>query len=209
MGVIAGRDGDVYVAALPSIVVPNPTSLTDSGDHTTYTSGLALDDSVALTVQNSPNGTTSWVTVVDYTVQWPAGIVVFNTARVVGTNNFTRIIAGNYYTTTSLDGAHTWSLTFKGSSVDTTAFQPTGNWQTKTATVRGGSGQVTAWRTDDRLFQEFNNRTVMHLWVSRTNNVRWVFYAYITGIDPKVDVGGIDEQTLAFDLQGPAYFLTT
>lgn len=209
MGVIAGTQGDVYVAALPSIVVPNPTNLTDTGDHQTYTSGLALDDSVALTVQTAASGAGPWTTVTNYTVQWPAGIIFFNTPNTVGTNATVRIIAGNFYTTSSLDGAHTWSISFKGSTVKTTAFQPTGNWDTNTPTLRGGSGQVTAWRTDDRLFQEFNNRTVMHLWVSRANNVRWVFYAYVTGIDPKADVGSVDEQTLNFTVQGPAYFLTT
>lgn len=209
MAILAGYDGDVYVAAVPSITVPNPTNLTDTGDHQTYTSGLALDDSVALTVQTAASGAGPWTTVTNYTVQWPAGIIFFNTPNTPGTNATVRIIAGSYYTTTSLDGAHTWSLTFKGSTVKTTAFQPTNQWETETATVRAVSGQVTSWRTDNRLMAELAVRTVMTLWVSRISNIRWVMYANVTGVDPKTDVGSVDEQTLSFTATGPAYFLTT
>lgn len=214
MTLFAGYDADVWVAATPSISVVVPFTLTDTGDHQTYTSGLALDDSVALTVQNAASGAGPWTTVTDYTVQWPAGIIFFNTPRVPGTNASARINAGNRYTITSLDGAHTWSLTFKGNTVKTTAFQPTGQWETETATIRGGTGQVTAWRTDDRLLtgngtDGIGTRTVMQLWVSRSQNVRWTFYAQITGVDPKNDVASVDEQTMAFSVTGPAYFLTS
>lgn len=209
MPIFAGYDGDVYVAAVPSIAVPNPTNLTDTGDHQTYTSGLALDDSVALTVQTAASGAGPWTTVTNYTVQWPAGIVFFNSPNTPGVNATVRVTTGNYYTTSSLDGAHVWTLTFKGATVKTTAFQPTGQWETETATVRGGSGQVTSWRTDNRLLSELGTRTVLHLWVSRTSNVRWVFYAQITGVDPKSDVASVDEQMLAFNVTGPAYFLTS
>src|SRR5581483_5591554 len=103
--------GDIWMTANPSVALSSPESCTDSGDHTTYQAATHSfwDWNSTFTVQNSPNGSTGWVTVTDYTFQWATGKLIFNTARVVSTNNFTRISAGSYFTSTQLDASYVWS----------------------------------------------------------------------------------------------------
>src|SRR5437016_10995129 len=94
---IKGVGGDVLASASPSLALGSNESVTDSGDHITYTTDNHhyWDERVPITVQNSPNGTSGWVTVTDYTFRSVGGFIVFNTARTVGTNNFGRVTAGN------------------------------------------------------------------------------------------------------------------
>lgn len=210
MTVLAGVNADVWMAATPSLVATNE-SATDSGDHITYTMSVhrAWDWQQPLTVQNSPNGTTGWVTVTDYTFQYASGVIVFNTARVVGTNNFVRVSSGYYFNVTQLDGAHTWSLTLKANTKDTTQFQSPGNWGTKTATTKEGSGKVDTIRSDGRIFAEIGNVVALQLFTDKTNNIRWDAIGIITGIDPKSDAKDIEDQSMSFDTYGVPYYRTT
>src|SRR6478609_10535298 len=100
-GPLAGVGGDVWVAATPSISTANETC-NDSGDHITYLASIhkSWDFQQPIVVQNSPNGSTGWVTVTDYVFQYAGGVIIFNTARVVSTNNFTRISSGYYFNMT-------------------------------------------------------------------------------------------------------------
>ncbi len=207
---LAGVGADVWMAATPSINTTNETA-NDSGDHITYTAAThkSWDWQQPIVVQNSPNGSTGWVTVTDYTFQYAGGVIVFNTARVVSTNNFTRISTGYYFNLTQLDDATDWSLTLKANTKDTTSFQATGNYARKLATTKEGSGKIDSVRTDGRIFLELGNVVGMQLYVDKTNNVRWDALGIVTGVDPKADSKDVLMQTMSFDLYGGFYLRST
>jgi hypothetical protein len=209
MTILAGVNGDAWAAATPSLNTTNE-SATDSGDHITYTMSvhLAWDFNQPLVVQNSPNGTTGWVTVSDYTFQYASGIIVFNTARVVGTNNFVRVSTGYYFNLTQLDGATGWSFTAKASSKDTTQFQAASGWGQKTATIKEASGKIDTLRTDGRIFLELGNIVALRLYLDKPGNDRWDALGIVTGIEMKADAKDIEEQSMTFDTYGVPYFRT-
>jgi hypothetical protein len=207
---LAGNSSDVWVTSTPSVSATNE-SCTDSGDHITYIASVHVfwDFSQTFTVQNSPNGSSSWTTVTDYTVQWAAGRIVFNTARTPGVNNFTRISAGNYFPVTQLDASHAWDLSQKMATKDTTAFQATGNWASFTPTLKSASGKIDTYRNDNRLATELGNMLGVQLYVDKANNIRWQFYAMNTGVEPKVDVNNVETQSFSFVSTKDIYLLTT
>ncbi len=193
MTILAGVNGDAWAAATPSLNTTNE-SATDSGDHITYTMSvhLAWDFQQPLVVQNSPNGTTGWVTVSDY----------------VGTNNFVRVSTGYYFNLTQLDGATGWSFTAKASTKDTTQFQAASGWGAKTATIKEASGKIDTLRTDGRIFLELGNIVALRLYLDKPGNDRWDALAIVTGIEMKADAKDIEEQSMTFDTYGVPYFRT-
>lgn len=211
MGILSGINSDVWVSVSPSVALGAPESCTDSGDHIHYTASVhfAWDKRATFTVQNSPNGTTGWVTVTDYTVQWAYGGITFNTARVVSTNNFTRISVGNYFTVTQLDGCNKWSIALKGELIKTTPFQATGSWEVNTNTIKSWTGTVDAWRTDDRLIQEITagNLVVVQLFINKTSNQRWQGYAMITDVMASSDSTAINTQQIKFATVNDLFYL--
>jgi hypothetical protein len=207
---IKGVNSDVWLTATPSIVATNEAA-TDSGDHITYWTSVhtAWDKRQPLVVQTSPNGSTGWVTVTDYTFAYPIGRITFNTARVVSTNNFVRVSSGYYFNLTQVDDAHTWSLSEKINTTDTTPFQATSGYKRKTTTIKSASGGFDTFRTDNRLGAELGNLTVCLLYIDKAANSRFAFYAWLTGFDPKSDAGGVIEQSCGFEVEGDVFYLTT
>lgn len=203
--------GDVWMTANPSIALGSPESCTDSGDHTTYSASVHQfwDWTQTLTVQNSPNGSTGWVTVTDYTFQYAAGKIVFNTARVVSTNNFTRISAGNYFTATQVDASHSYSVQVQQMVKETTPFQASGGWQQNTGTLLKASGKIMTYRNDNRFFTELGNLNVIQLYLDKANNIRWQFFALIQSPSTTADVQSIEDQTVTFASVRDVYFLTS
>lgn len=209
MGILAGVNGDAWMAATPSLVATNE-SATNSGDNITYTMSVhrAWDWQQPLTVQNSPNGSTGWVTVVDYQFQYASGVIVFNTARTPGTNAFVRVSSGYYFNLTQLDGAHNWSFTAKASVKDTTQFQAPGNWGAKTATIKEASGKIDTIRTDGRIFLEVGNIVALQLYMDKPGNDRFDVIGIVTSLDNKADAKDIEDQSMTFDSVGVPYFRT-
>jgi hypothetical protein len=207
---LAGVSSDIWCTATPSVTATNE-SCTDSGDHTTYTASVHTfwDWTQTFTVQNSPNGSTGWTTVTDYTFQWATGKLIFNTARVVSTNNFTRISTGNYFTATQLDGSHIWTLTIKQAVKDTTCFQAASAWQNNTPTIKSATAKVSTFRNDDRVSKELGNLLAVQLFVDKTNNIRWQFYALAVGSVPKIDANNVETQDLDFTSVRDIYLLTS
>jgi hypothetical protein len=210
MGILAGINADVWLAATPSLNTTNE-SATDSGDHITYTMSVhrAWDWQQPLTVQNSPNGTTGWVTVTDYTFQYASGVIVFNTARVVGTNNFVRVSTGYYFNLTQLDGATGWSFTPKANTKDTTQFQATGGWGAKNTTTKEATGKIDTLRTDGRVFVELGNVVALQLFTDKTNNMRWDAMGSLPALTPNQTQRTSKDQTDEVSMYGVPYFRTT
>lgn len=222
MTAIAGINGDVWTSTSPPTALGSPESATDTGDHIHYFTNThqAWDPTQTLTVQNSPNGSSSWVTVTDYTFYWPVGEIVFNTARSPGTNNFTRISAGSYFSLSALDGAHAWKMSMKGQTKDVTPFQASGNWAVNLATIKNMTFSVDCYRYDARILNEMITSGVSQinvsggiilcqLWFNESGGQRWQFYAFPTGITNTVAANDVDKQAVNFQSTGPVYFITS
>lgn len=222
MGAFAGINGDVWTSTSPPTALGSPESATDSGDHIHYFAAThqAWDPTAGVTVQNSPNGTSGWATVTDFQFYWPVGEIVFNTARVPGTNNFVRISAGSYSTLTTLDGAHAWKTSFKGVTKDSTPFQATGGWSTNAGTLKSLTFTVDCYRQDARILNEMITSGVSQinisggiilcqLWWNEAGGQRYQFYALPTGITQTVASNDINKQGVQFSATGPVYQVTS
>lgn len=214
MSAIAGINGDVWLSTSPSTALGSPESCTDTGDHIHYFASVhqAWDPSQPITVQNSPNGSTGWVTVTDYVFNWPVGEIVFNTVR---TNTFTRIFAGNFFTISALDGAHAWKMSAKGMTKDVTPFQAAGAWAVNLGTVKSMTWNVDCYRQDARILTEMGATNISggivlcQLWFNEAGGMRWQFYAFPTGITQAIDAQDVDKQAITFQASGPVYFITS
>lgn len=217
MSAIAGINGDVWTSTSPPTALGSPETANDSGDHIHYFTAThqAWDPTQTLTVQNSPNGSTGWVTVTDYVFYWPVGEIVFNSARTPGTNNFTRVSAGSYFTLTALDGAHVWKMSAKGVTKDVTPFQASGSWAVNLATTKSMTFSVDCFRQDARILQEMvtgvgstnisGGIILCQLWWDETNGKRWQFYALPTGITETIVAMDVDKQSVNFQATGAVY----
>jgi len=222
LSAIGGINGDVWISTSPPTALGSPESATDSGDHIHYFTAThqAWDPTQTLTVQNSPNGTTGWATVTDYVYYYPVGEIVFNTARVPGTNNFTRINAGSYFTLSALDGAHMWKMSMKGATKDVTPFQASGSWAQYLATIKSMTFSVDCFRYDARVLSEMITSGVglinisggiilCQLWFNEAGGQRWQFYGFPTDITDTVAAEDVDKQTVNFSATGPVYYISS
>lgn len=218
MGALAGINGDVWLSTSPPTALGSPESCTDSGDHIHYFANThqAWDPTAGVTVQNSPNGSTGWATVSDYVFYWAVGEVVFNTARTPGTNNFTRISQGSYFTLSALDGAHAWKASMKGMTKDVTPFQASGGWAVNAATLKSVTWSVDCFAADARILNEMISSGVgqinisggiimCQLWFNEAGGQRYQFYALPTGETYTIAANDIDKETVNFQATGPVY----
>jgi hypothetical protein len=202
--------GDVYATGSPSIPLSSAESCTDSGDHTTYQAVHEFWDwTQTLTIQNSPNGSTGWVAVTDYTFQYATGKVVFNTPRVVGTNNFVQISVGSYFTATQYGNSYMWANTVECKVEDTTTFQSPGAWQLNTGLIKSAKAEIDTYQVDNRMFAELGNMVGLKLYIDKPNGIRWQFFA--TPIAPKstAKVNKVITQKITFESVHDVYFVTS
>ncbi len=223
MSALAGISGDVWLSTSPPTALGSPESCTDTGNHINYFTNThqSWDPTQTFTVQCSPNGSSGWATVTDYTFYWPVGEVVFNTARGVGTNNFVRIFAGSYPALSALSGAHAWKVSGKAATKDVTPFQASGSWAINAATLKSATFSVDCFSQDARILNEMittGGGTVINisgglilcqLWINESGGVRYQFYALPTGVDTTVASNDIDKQSVKFTATGPIYLATS
>ncbi|SRR6266480_4567555 len=222
MSALSGISGDVWMSTSPPTALGSPESATDSGNHINYFAAThqAWDPTQTFTVQCSPNGSTGWATVTDYVMYWPVGEIVFNSARVPGTNNFVRINAGSYFTLSALSGAHAWKASGKGMVKETTPFQASGSWAVNTPVMKSMTFSVDCYNQDARIFNEMISSGVSQinvsggiilcqLWWDEANGKRYQFYALPTGITQNVVVNDVDKQSVNFTNTGPVFVVTS
>ena len=217
MSALAGLNGNIYISTSPPTALGSPETANDSGDHIHYfmATHQAWDQTKTLTVQCSPNGSSGWATVVDYSFYWPVGEIVFNTARVPGTNNFVRISVGSYFTLTALSGAHSWKQMVKVATKDCTTFRPTGNFATYTATIKSQTFNVECFSQDARILTEMGATNtskgiiVCQLFWDEPNGKRYQFFALPTGEDTNVAANDVEKQTINMTATGPLYQITS
>lgn len=218
MSALAGINGDVWLSTSPPTALVSAETANDSGDHIHYymATHQAWDPTQTLTVQNSPNGTSGWVTVTDYVFAYPVGAIVFNTARTPGTNNFTRVSAGSYFTLSALSGAHAWKAQGKASTKDVTPFQASGGWAVYLTTYKNWTYSVDMFNQDARILNEMITSGVgqinvsggiilCQLWWNESGGDRFQFYALPTQISQTVVVNDVDKQSVNFTATGPVY----
>lgn len=215
MSSVAGVNGDVELSTSPSTALGSPESCTDLGDHIHYIASVhqAWDPTQTFTVQDG-DGTT-WNTVTDYTVYWPLGMIIFNTARTVDTNDSVRISAGHYFTLSSLAGAHAWKASAKADTKDCTPFQASQGFATYTATTKSLTFSVDCFSQDARVLNEMvkgedainisGGIVMCRLYWDKTNGKRFQFYALPTGVNTQVMANDLDKQTVNFQATGPVY----
>lgn len=222
MSAISGVNGDIWTSISPPTALASPETANDSGDHIHYFAAThqAWDQTQSFVVQNSPNGSTGWTTVTDYQMFWPVGEIVFNSARVPGTNNFTRISAGSWFSLSALDGAHAWKMSAKGQTKDVTPFQASGAWAQNLGTIKSATWSVDCYRYDDRILKEMITSGVSQinisggiimcqLWFNESGGARWQFYALPTGITDTIVATDVDKQSVNFTATGPVYLVTS
>jgi hypothetical protein len=214
---LAGINGDVWLSTSPSTALGSPESATDSGDHIHYFTAThqAWDSTQTLTVQCSPDGSTGWAAVTDYSFYWPVGEIVFNTARSVGTNDHVRVSAGHYFSLSALSGAHAWKMQAKAMTKDVTPFQSSGHWQQNLATIKSMTFSVDCFSQDARILNEMvtgdgsinisGGVIVCQLWWDEANGKRWQFFGLPTGVDTNVAANDVDKQTVSMTADGPLY----
>jgi hypothetical protein len=212
----------VWLSTSPPTALVSPEAANDSGDHIHYFTAThqAWDPTQTLTVQNSPNGSSGWTTVTDYQYYWPVGEIVFNTARTPGTNNFTRVSVGSYFTLSALSGAHAWKMSGKAMTKDVTPFQASGSWAQYLTTFKSMTFSVDMFNQDARILDEMitsgmsqinisGGIILCQLWWDEPNGKRWQFYALPTSIAQTVVVNDVDKQTVQMSASGAVYLVTS
>ena len=181
---LAGTDACIYITAHPSLSATNETC-TDSGDHINYTASVhtVWDKEQTLTIQCSPNGSGSWETVTDYVFHYATGQIVFNTARVVDTNDRVRISTGKYFNLTEAANASQWSISLKGESKDTTPFKATGAMRQRTGTLKDWSAKFNTFNYDDTFFDELTKIVVIAFYVDYSAGTYWIGTGTLSGLD--------------------------
>lgn len=223
MSALAGVSGDVWLSISPPTALASPEACTDSGNHIFYNASVhqAWDPTAGITVQCSPNGTSGWTTVQDYVYYWPVGVIVFNSARVPGTNNFVRINQGSYFTISAFGGAHSWQMNMSGQTKDVTPFQAPGGWAVYASTIKNMTFSVDAYAADARILNEMitdptpgagkinvsNGIILCQLWHNESSGTRWQFYGLPTGVTQTVNATDIDTQNVTFQSNGPVYYV--
>lgn len=126
MPAIAGYNGAVLITSPPSVNLAANIALQDSGDHTTFFMSVAnaayryWDNASPITFQTSPDGSTSWGTVVPASIQYPGGKVTFP-AAVTGATPSARISVGKYFVYTLLANVTEWDADIENIMEDATA----------------------------------------------------------------------------------------
>jgi hypothetical protein len=107
---------------------------------------------------------------------------------------------------------NTWTLTAKANIKETTAFQSSGNYATKSATTKEWSvkidGPLDATDTNGQvaLINGLGNTFPLELDTDTAGTHKWTGSAILVGIDPKSDAKDVNQVTFAFDGTGVLTF---
>lgn len=207
MSALAGTSADVYITSGVSVAISNLV-LTDSGDHTNYTTPALeryLDDSVVYEVDTSPDGTT-WTPAATtaYTIQYVGGVVTFTSANAAGTQ--VRLHTGAYVPVSQCGQAHEWTLDPQVALVDTTSFGQT--WKQFTPVMKDATIKISRYWLDSFFLTNMGDKLVVALYTDQPNNKRFACFAFLKQDSVKNLLAGVMEEDLSFTASGPVFFLT-
>jgi len=209
MTAIAGSGAQILAASGTSTSFTDET-LTDAGDHKTYTIATSAhrywDDSVVPVIQESTDSGSTWHTAAEaYTIQYVGGVVHFASANT--SSNLYRAHSGKYFTITTIGGGHEWDLTTDLDLYDVTEFGQT--FHTFIAGLVGGSGTINRFWIDTyftTLILTGSARAIVALYTDTANGKRYEGYAFIKQEQLKVPVGGVVDETLGFTIDKTLYY---
>ena len=176
MAALAGYNGALLITSPPSVSLTANIGLQDSGDHTTFFMSNAnaafryWDQVNTLTFQTSPDGSTSWGTVVPASIQYPGGRVTF-AAAVTGATPSARISVGKYFAYALLANVTEWDFDGEWALEDVTALSG----------VIGGGGGSRA-----RVFQPTMMKGTFKLKKWWVDELQLSNLAYVTTMTPLI-----------------------
>lgn len=210
MGTVVGKAGAVYaVTAGAASTAFSNQAMTVAADQKTCTITNKTyqwwDDTVAPTIQTSPDNTT-WTTAAPstYTVQYVGGVVVFGTALAGGT--YVRASAGNYWPVSQIAGGHEWTMEIDAPMLDSTEFGDL--WKTFTPGISAGKGSIKRYWEDGYFLGQAAVRMILALYVDYSGDERYAGYGYVAKdqIDSKVE--SLVAESVDFTFTGQVYYLS-
>lgn len=209
MAPLAGFKANVYVTATPSVSFSN-MALTDAGDHKTFSTptGSAAqrywDETVALTVQTAPDGSTWTTQTTGFTVQWVGGIIVFTNA-VTGATPSCRV-SGSYMPYSVVARAKSIEINNALDILDVSDFGSSGTgWKTKLASLAGSEYKLGQWWIDTFYVSMLSTRMVVSAYSGANANQRLEGFAFIKDDSIKTAVNNAVEEAISFESDGPVY----
>ncbi len=211
----AGLNAQILITGVGvTISTGSPAAYTDSGDHINYTPTSTkryLDDSVATTVQTSPDGTT-WTTISPtlYSIQYVGAKIKFTPALASGTQ--VRINAGSYLPYSAMADATKAEPSAAAKMVDTTSFTTSGTavkWSTFLPTTNMTTLKITKWNTDNTFLAAITaaTRYVLSLLPDVAGSNRMEAYATTKVDGIKAAMDGLVEEDLEFQVSGSFYLV--
>jgi hypothetical protein len=205
MAALVGYQADLYMASGASVTFTNEV-MTDSGDHKTYnvavgnTAHRYWDDTQALTIQTSPDGTT-WTTVTTgFTVRYVGGQVTFTTA------DATRQVraSGKYLAISQVGSAYDWELSPTANIMDITTF---GNaWKQKISGMKDATAKASKYFIDGTFAALLGSRFVVIFYINQVAGTRFEAFAWLKSRPTKVGVDAVIDEELDFEIDGQCYF---
>lgn len=108
---------------------------------------------------------------------------------------------------TAFSDGSKWTLSLKGATKDVTPFGASGNWAINLATIKSWTAKVSAFldtadTAQTALFALLNSTVSMTFTVQSTPHA-FTGSAILTGIDPNIDVQGVETVDFSFTGSGP------
>ncbi len=215
MGATAAINSSLLITSIPAVSLSANFPLQDSGDHTTFLVSSAnaayryWDSSTAMTFQTSPDGSTSWGTVIPLSVQYVGGKVTFP-AAVTGATPSARITVGKYLPYTTLANVAEWDFDGEWQLEDTTALTGIGGSRARvfTPTVMKGSMKLKNWWVDELTWTVFSYVTagtpLVASCVTPAGN-RLEGYIFDSKMSIKSAIDKVVTEDLEFQITGPFY----
>lgn len=212
MAAIPGYKASVYATSTPSVAFTNE-AFTDAGDHKNYTITNAnkryWDNTVALTVQTSPDGSTGWTTVTTgFTVNYCGGILSFTNA-ISGSVPSVRV-SGSYLPYSTVVNARSVEIQNDVDILDVTAFDSAG-WHTKIANLVGSAYKLDKWWTDVFFVTALDTkrRLVLSAYSGANSNQRFDAFGYIKNDSVKIAVNQAIDESLEFEVDGSVTYIAS
>lgn len=196
---IAGYNSKFYVTTYPSVGFTNIT-LTDTGDHKTYTisdqTKRYLDKDVPVVIQKSTDGGTTWpVLSSGFTLSRVNARIIFSTTQTA----LFRIASANYLPVSQFGDAAQVEYAGKIDTEDVTRFNTTGA-KSFIPTLAMGMLKCMSYWTNTARVQALLDRSLLVVSFQLVSGNYYEGYCYTTDSTLKAGVKGAVDEDLTFQL---------
>lgn len=190
----------------PSVAMTNEACTANSA-RTAYTitndAKTVIDDTSAVTVETSPNGSDwSAATGIDRIV-YAAGTVVFASAKAVGTQVR---ISGKYIPYVEFSDCTGYAINQTVDVVETTPIGVTA--KTKYPVVKDATVTIDRFHTDSSMETITNKRVVLLLYIDTTGNTRYQAFGTVKTAALKAEKASLLTESISFEVDGELYKIT-